>query len=276
MDLELRSALYHGRAATAGLLNRGFADYLVAVQFDAATLLDAVRQDGIDLASSRIVLRDGAAVGVALIARRGWTSRLAGMALVPEARGQGAGRWCMGQLLDEARARGERAMVLEVIEQNAPAVGLYKGCGFGTRRRLVSYVAAPHTEAAAGDDLEEVDLYEVARLVTAHGLPDLPWQISGESLAGIGPPNRAYRLGAAYVALSDPGAARVAIRSLLVRPEGRGQGQATRLLRAVMAAHPGRAWQVPALCPEEVGFVFEAAGFERDLLSQLQMEISLG
>jgi ribosomal protein S18 acetylase RimI-like enzyme len=167
-------------------------------------------------------------------------------------------------------------MVLEVIEQNAPAVRLYKGCGFRVRRRLVSYVAAPHTEGATADDLEEVDLYEVARLVMTHGLPDLPWQISGESLAGIGPPNRAYRLGTAYVALSDLGADRVAIRSLVVRPEGRGQGQTARLLRAVMAAHPGRAWQVPALCPEEVGFAFEGAGFERDLLSQLQMEITLG
>jgi ribosomal protein S18 acetylase RimI-like enzyme len=274
MNLELTPVSSHGLAETAGVLNRGFADYLVPIQFNEAALLHSVRQDGIDLASSRVVLCDGKAVGAALIAHRGWTSRLAGMALVPEARFQGIGRWCVGQLLDEARARGERRMVLEVIEQNIPAVRSYKGCGFRTQRRLVGYVAL-EPSGIADDDLEEIDLYHVARLVTACGLPDLPWQISGESLAQAGPPNWAYRLGAAYVTISNPDETQIAIRSLLVKPDGRGQGQATRLLHAVMAAHPGKTWRVPALCPEEVGGVFEHAGFELDSLSQLQMTIDL-
>ncbi len=47
------------------------------------------------------------------------------MAIAPGARGQGIGLWCMDRLVDEARARGERSMVLEVIEQNDPAVRLY-------------------------------------------------------------------------------------------------------------------------------------------------------
>jgi ribosomal protein S18 acetylase RimI-like enzyme len=209
-------------------------------------------------------------VGAALIARRGWTSRLAGMAIAPDARAQGIGRWCMDRLLHGARARGERAMVLEVIEQNEPAVRLYQRCGFRTLRRLVSYVVS-QPAGAADVALEEADLHTVARLVSAHGLPDLPWQISGESLAQAGPPNRAYRLGAAYVTISNPDEAQVAIRSLLVAPNGRRQGQATRLLRAVMARHPGKTWQVPALCPEEIGGVFEKAGFVQESLSQLQM-----
>jgi predicted GNAT family acetyltransferase len=113
----------------------------------------------------------------------------------------------------------------------------------------------------------------VARLVTAHGLPDLPWQISGESLAQGGAPDRAYRLGAAYAVLTDPGASRIGIRSVLVQPEARRQGQATRLLRAVMASHPGKTWSVTALCPEEIGGLFAKAGFTSEPLSQLQMEI---
>ena len=75
-----------GLGETVELLNRGFADYFVPIQLNLAAFLHMVRGDGIDLFASRAVLRDGEAVGVALIARRGWTSRLAGMALVPEAR----------------------------------------------------------------------------------------------------------------------------------------------------------------------------------------------
>jgi ribosomal protein S18 acetylase RimI-like enzyme len=213
-------------------------------------------------------------VGVALIARRGWTSRLAAMALVPEARGQGVGRWAMGQLLDQARARGERRMVLEVIESNEPAVRLYRHSGFCLLRRLAGYKAVS-PNGADPIPVEEVDIREVARLVTAHGLPDLPWQVSGESLALMGPPNRAYRLGDAYAVISDPAAPQIVVRSVVVKPEGRGQGLAARLLHLLMDSHPDTRWIVPALCPEEMGGLFERVGFARSEISQLQMAIAL-
>jgi ribosomal protein S18 acetylase RimI-like enzyme len=278
MQLELKPVPAHGLAETAELLNRGFADYYVRVVFDATALLHMVAHDGIDVSSSRIVLRDGKAVGAALVARRGWSSRLAGMAIVPDARRAGVGRWLMAQLIEEAQARGERRLVLEVIEQNIPAVRLYESCGFHVRRRLVSYSGSPpgpEPKPAAAEtspiELEEIDVRALARLVTMHGLPDLPWQISGESLALLGPPNRAYRLDAAYVAISDPSRAQIAVRSILVDPQARGQGQAARLLQATVAAHPGKTWRVPALCPEEIGGLFEGAGFVRESLAQLQM-----
>jgi ribosomal protein S18 acetylase RimI-like enzyme len=269
--------LDHGLAAAAELLNRGFADYLVPIQLDKASLLHGVRQDSIDLDSSQVILRHGQAVGAALIARRGWTSRLAGMAIIPEARGQGAGRWCMARLMEQATARGERTMVLEVIEGNTIAVRLYLACGFRLVRRLVSYAASPAadgTRPGLGAP-EEIDIRQMARLVTAFGLRDLPWQVSGESLAQIGPPSKAYRMGKAYVAISDPAGSQIVIRTLLVEPEARRQGQSTRLLRALMARYPEKTWRVPPLCPEEVGSAFESAGFARESLAQLQMEADL-
>ena len=84
------------------------------------------------------------------------------MAVVPEARGRGVGKWLMAQLIAEAKARGERVMVLEVIEQNEPAVRLYKGCGFHTQRRLVSYALAQAEEMAEVEP-EEVDPRELGR-----------------------------------------------------------------------------------------------------------------
>ncbi len=274
MELELKPLLNYGLAEIIELLNRGFAGYPVEIKFDLAALLHMVAHDSIDVGSSRVVQRGGQAVGLALIARRGWSSRLAAMAIVPEARGQGVGRWLMEQLVREAKERGERRMALEVIEKNTAAVRLYEGCGFRVRRRLVSY-ALSAGEAGDQAELADVDIREVARLVTMYGGPDLPWQISGESLAQVGPPNRAYQREAAYVVISNPQEPRIGIRSVVVKPEGRGQGQAVRLLRAVMARYPGKEWIIPALCPQEVGRVFERVGFERGSLSQLQMVIHL-
>ena len=120
-------------------------------------------------------------------------------------------------------------------------------------------------------DIEETDIREVARKVTQHGMPDLPWQISGETIAHLGPPHRAYKLGAAYAVVTDPAAPQVMIRSLVVEPAGREKGQAAALLRAIMAENPGKEWRVPALCPEEIGGVFESVAFTREKLSQFHM-----
>jgi ribosomal protein S18 acetylase RimI-like enzyme len=276
MNLQLDSVLDYGVEQVVALLNCGFSDYMVPIELDLAELHHMLYTDGIDVSSSRVVHRDGMAVGVALIARRGWTSRLAAMAIIPEARGAGIGSWLMTCLIDEAQARDERRMVLEVIEQNTPAVRLYRNSGFRTVRRLVGYVASPpHDGEEIGKKghaaLQEIDIREFARQVSVHGLRDLPWQVSGESLAQMGPPNVAYRLDDAFILLSDPEASQVAVRGLLVAPQARQQGQATRLLRALLARHPQKTWRVPALCPEEAGRPFERAGFERSSLSQFQM-----
>ena len=139
VDFALQPVLDFGLAKTVTLLNRGFAGYQVQVEFSLPSLLETARYNGIDFAASRLVLRAGEAVGVALIARRGWTGRLAAMAIIPSARSQGVGTWFMGELIAEAKGRGERRMVLEVIEGNLAAVALYRGRGFCVRRRLLSF-----------------------------------------------------------------------------------------------------------------------------------------
>jgi ribosomal protein S18 acetylase RimI-like enzyme len=272
----------------ASLLNRGFANYFVAIDFTIERLLHMIAGDGIDASASRVVLREGEPAGIALIARRGWTSRLAGMAIVPAQRGRGVGRFLVRELMREARARNDHAIVLEVIEENRPAVRLYERCGFRTQRRLLSFAwCEPQRDATAGDApcevdaprqanaLREVDVREVATLLTAHGPSDLPWQISGVSLALVAPPNRAFRLGPAYAAVTDPEAAQITLRAIVVAPDARRNGHALRMLLALRAAHAGRAWRVAALCPEEIGGLFARAGFERDGITQLQMWAAL-
>jgi len=90
------------------------------------------------------------------------------------------------------------------------------------------------------------------------------------------PPERGYSLDGAYVVVSDPGARAVRIRGLVTEPGARGLGRAAALIGALMARFPDRAWEVPALCPEEAGGVFERMGFRRGELSQHQMVLEVG
>ncbi len=61
--------------------------------------------------------------------RFGWL----GMALMPERRSRGLGRWALQELIDKARRDfGLRKMLLEVRADNAAAINLYRDMGFRT------------------------------------------------------------------------------------------------------------------------------------------------
>ncbi|HET6596636.1 MAG TPA: GNAT family N-acetyltransferase [Anaerolineales bacterium] len=280
MEFSSTLASNYASAKLVELLNRGFEGYVIPIHFTTDMFFNMLRKDSIDLAESRVLLANKQECGIALIAPRRslHASRVAAMGIVKEARGKGAGTWLMKQLVDDARARGEREMVLEVIEENDPAIKLYRNYGFENMRRLVGYIRRDHskdTEEKEESELQSVDLYEMGRLISQYGLPDLPWQLSGESISQTKPPLHAFREGQAYIALSNPEAEHVVIWSLLVEPEARGHRLSIKLLKRVMALHLGKTWHVPAVFPEELGVVFERAGFEKEMLSQWQMKLKL-
>jgi ribosomal protein S18 acetylase RimI-like enzyme len=279
MKLEFPSMADYGLESSAEVLSRAFEDYFVRIPFTIGTLLSAARTDSVDFASSRIFVRDDTAVGGALIARRGWTSRLAGMAITPGARRSGIGRAAVLQLLSEAKTRGDRMMVLEVIEQNTVAVELYRSCGFQTTRRLIGFAGPPLSSAVVPEGLIEVDLREVADAVARYGLSDLPWQISCETLAQLTPPAVAYRLDHAWIALTDPAQPIVTIRGLIAEPSALGDrtppcpDREAAMLRAVMAKYPGKEeWRFSAVWPEELAPMITPANLPRSPLTQWQMQ----
>src|SRR5687767_81062 len=102
MSYALQTVLEYGLEGTIRLLNRGFADYIVKIAFDVPGLLEMFRRDSVEFRASAVVLAGDEPAGVALIARRGWSSRLAAMAVLPAARRQGAGAWCVNTLLAAA------------------------------------------------------------------------------------------------------------------------------------------------------------------------------
>lgn len=276
MSISFRPALSYSFSELAGFMNRGFTGYFVPMQFTPELLARMVRLDGADLDLSQVMILDEQPIGIALIARRGWSSRLAAMGIAPEGRGQGIGRQAMDHLIAEARKRNDRMFVLEVIEQNTSAVRLYQRVGFQTVRRLVGMTAqAPQAEAPA-EQPEEIDVRTVAQMATRYGLSDLPWQLSGETLSQFAPPARGYRLGQAYALIGDPSQARIDLRCLVVAPEARRQNQASQLLAGLFQLFPGKTWGIPAIMPEELALpALERAGFAHNELSQLQMQLAL-
>jgi len=278
MDFETVPASNYSLSELVKLLNRGFEEYFIPIHFSGDMFSNMLHKDGIDLTDSRVLLADDQACGIALIARRHTlkTSRVAAMGIAKETRRKGAGSWFMKELIEDARKRGDHELVLEVIEQNEPAVKLYRKYGFESTRRLVGYVCREEPVIKTeGSDLSEIDLPKMAGLISQYGLPDLPWQLSGESVREINPRPHAYCRKQAYILISNPESEHVVIWSLLVEPEARGQGKGAELLKRIMNHHPGKIWHVPALCPEEFGHVFERAGFKRETLSQWQMKRSL-
>jgi len=263
----------------AELMTRSFEGYFVPVNITDVILLTMLRRDGVDLTSSRVILKDDEPSGLALIARRGWTSRLAAMGIVSSARNGGTGTWAMRQLIAEAQARGDKEMLLEVIEQNTAGVKLYEKVGFTKIRRLVGYrldttQIAP-VAASRQEELEEIDIRELAREVSYHGLSNLPWQLSGTTIANHTPPSRAYRLNDAYCLISNPDATDVSISSVLVKARSRGAGLSAVLMRALFARFPNKVWHVSPIYPEEMGIIFEQVGMTRETLSQWQMSLML-
>jgi ribosomal protein S18 acetylase RimI-like enzyme len=258
----------------ADLLTRGFEGYFVPINITLPVLLTMMRRDGVDLNETRILHQGDEPVGVSLIARRGWTSRLAAMGIVSSARNGGAGTWAMQQLIEEARARGDQEMLLEVIQQNTAGVKLYQKVGFKTLRGLAGYkLENPQSEST--EELQEIDIQELARLVTYLGLKDLPWQLSGVSISHHTPPSRAFHWKDAWCLISNPSAEHVSISSVLIKNEAGEAGRGAGLMRALFARFPNKTWHVPAIYPEEMCAVFDEAGMQREELSQWQMSLKL-
>lgn len=275
-DIELEPAYTRSLRDLAALFNEAFTGYIGGgVQFDERSLARFFARDDVDLGASQVAARGGEAVGLALVARQGWSCRLAAMGVVPSATGQGVGKAIMTGLIAQARERGDRLYDLEVIEQNERAVRLYEGAGFTRVRRLVGY-EAEQVVGVADAGLERIDIPDVATLIVQYGAADLPAAVSGWQIARLSPPDAAYRLGDACAVISNPDAAVIAVRAFIVPPDARQQGQAARLFGAIFAAHAGKRWMMPAVCPEEIGTeLFARFGFTRQAISQWQMRLVL-
>lgn len=74
-------------------------------------------------------------------------AELGDIAVLPECRGTGVGRWLLGHVLDEARVRGANQVFLEVRESNVAARHMYERAGFTQVGVRADYYSEPVEDA---------------------------------------------------------------------------------------------------------------------------------
>ncbi len=273
MSFSLHPAADYSNAALADLFNRSFEDYFVSFDFTEDFFAHWAKRDEIDLQLSRVILHNNDPIGLALIASRGGDeSRLGGMGIIKDFRGKGAGAFLVEALLTEARARGEKCMLLEVIAQNTPAICLYEKFGFKTIRHLPGFVAEK-PKGETNTDLKACEIALVIEKVEKYGLPNLPWQIDLENLKKNADTAFGYSLAGSYIAVSDPEQEHIVLRMLVSEKEA--QGGKERLLKTLFAKYPGKIWHVPPVFPEEQAHIFKNVGMTKEDISQWQMVVEL-
>ncbi|MBI1282501.1 MAG: GNAT family N-acetyltransferase [Anaerolineaceae bacterium] len=279
MTLTVQQAVEFPLTTLCDVINRSFKGYVAGdIQFTPPILAGFIANSGIHLGRSLVALQDNEPAGIAMLARRGWSVRIALMGVVPEIQNQGVGRWLLAQIASEAKTNGDRTVILEVIEQNPRAVHLYESCGYRSIRRLMGYdykASGQVQQNNQANSFEQVDISEAARHITAWESADLPWQCSGISAAKFGAPNVAYRINGCYAICSKLEAETISLLGLAVRPDQQRKGIATQLVANLITAYPGKQWHIAPICPEEYGAIFLGNGFTVNPLNQFQMELRL-
>ncbi len=256
-------------------LTKAFEGYIVPFHLDGQQFDSRLRPESLDSFASRIWFLKKELLGISFIARRGWTSRLAAMAIAPNFRNLGFGSYLMRNIIGEAQARGDKRMVLEVIEQNPPAIGLYESVGFKKRRRLVGY-ARKNSSGSLGA-LKDIDPVEFTRIMGQECNLDLPWDFWPETLCAKAPPSRALTIDKTSYALITPlPSGSVVLYGIFTCANKRSQGNGSRLMEAVMHEYRGLNFVTPIAVPDQLapGF-FSKLGFVENTISQFEMELSL-
>jgi ribosomal protein S18 acetylase RimI-like enzyme len=265
-------------AQVADTLTKSFEGYVMPVHVTAQGYERRFRPEHVDPFASYVYFRETRPVAVVLVSRRGWTSRIAAMAVAPEARGRGLGKLIMQDTIDEAVERGDRSVLLEVFEHNTPAVKLYEGLGFRPTRRLVGYHHDPGGAASeVTDTLCGLDPLDFARVAACEGEPGLPWMLAAETLSGAVSPARAFHLDRrAYALIGDPAASVIPLAAFVVPRAHRRSGWGTRLMQALFARYPDKAWSIPQIVPEELApAFFTRCGWDLMDTNQLEMVLDL-
>lgn len=275
--LTLRPAAEVTPATLHAAFIAGFSDYLIGpfeVPFERWPQFLA--RQGVDIGQSRVACNGQGIAAFALVAPRPGMGRwrLATMGAVPAARGTGAAARLLDDFLHRAAAAGQQAVELEVFAQNERAVRLYRSRDFAARHALHGY----QTEAPAGMAAERPNtVREVGLAVawgwldeTAQAIPDLPLQVTPPAMSALAVPPGAWRSGDAQLVFGIGPDDAVTVHSLVDRSPG--QVDAELLVRALLAAHPGRMVKVPALQrPDLGGDALRRAGFTTQALHQWWM-----
>ena len=257
----------------ARVANEAFAGYVGSWhEMDAAAIGRFLMLQGADLSYSRFARVNGELAGFGYIARVGNVLRLAGMAIIPSARGSGVAGYLLSHLFEEARANRDATMMLEVIEQNPRAIALYRRHGFREITRLVGWRRKPDDGRERTGDvgrLSEIAVLDALHTPSARDYPDIPLQISRHAVAKVAK-TRAFQHGTVRVIISDPETPPVRVHSVF--STGGNWDELRAAVDAVMTRFANLEFFAPPVWPEEFGAnVFEPLGFAREPITQFLM-----
>ncbi len=167
--------------------------------------------------------------------------------------------------------RRDKKFVLEVIEQNTPAVKLYQKFGFKIIRRLHGFeLNNPKLKETIDNKIEESNLSSLLIFLLQNSSINLPWQISMPNLIKFNTPDRVLKTDKAFAVISDPEKETIAIKTLI--PKDGKIEFAEGLLRRLFTLYPEKIWKANVHYPEEFMPLFKQFGFQEHKLTQFQME----
>lgn len=125
-------------------------EQLVSVLQDADEGLERIRATLADAAHTSYAALDGEAlIGAATTRWEPEESEIIYIAVAPQRRGQGAGKAIIALLLEEARQRGTRSVLVGTADASLENIAFYLKCGFrmdSVRRDYFKYIQPPVME----------------------------------------------------------------------------------------------------------------------------------
>ncbi|MEM7032245.1 MAG: GNAT family N-acetyltransferase [Chloroflexota bacterium] len=122
--------------ALTDIYNRTRVDYVVPMPMSKTKMQEYIHNYDVDLEKSVVAMDMDTPLGLAMLGVRGghtWVTRLG---VIPDGRKGGVGRQMMERLIDNSISFDAKAIILEVIKNNAPAQKLFERLGFRPIRDL--------------------------------------------------------------------------------------------------------------------------------------------
>jgi len=276
------------RSVDKGQTHRAFLEAFADYAMDASGTTEErlhlrMKKNAVDYDLSPGLYDDDRLVGFTLIGIDNWGGRLsaydAGTGIVPDFREQGWAKRMFEHALPALRDRGIERFVLEVLQQNDPAIKAYRKSGFEIARELKCYVGQV-SELRSVDAPPAVEIRPIARAVLAGLEPSADWLPSFENrFTAIDAILSDVQLTGAFVEGACVGATAYSpslnwLLTLVVDRNHRRAGVGTALIRQLAGTLPDSATQLAALNVDENGkgtqAFFETLGFSH-LVDQYEM-----
>ena len=227
-----------------------FAEYYVDTSGVTETMLyNRAVKNGVDFGVSVGAFKGDRMVAITLVGLDEWKSAPAafdiGTGVVPGHRRKGVARDMFDFAAARLRERGVARFILEVIQENEPAIKAYRAAGFRVTREFVCFHWHPGGAEWAGASNPALEMRPVSTDRLAEFEPHLEWLPSWENsfaairripddVAAWGAFERSECVGLlVYYPLINW------ITTLVVKRERRRRGVATALMRQFAAARPG-------------------------------------